>query len=126
GVVVGRRGVGPGAVAVSEQRRSEERRVGIERRQAFAFDVGGIGQQLGLGDQPCAAVLGNRRQGDRRRGRRVVDRGDVQRGGAGDALRIRAAVGGSVVGDRVAERNRGVVVGRRGVGPGAVAVSEQR
>ena len=119
GVVVGRRGVAPGAVAVVDQRAAAGGDRQVDRRQRRSVDVRGIGQQLRLRDQPRAAVLGDRRQRHRRRHRRVVHRRDVERCAGGHRRR-------DAVGHRVAERHRGVVVGRRGVAPGAVAVVDQR
>ena len=65
---------------------------------------------------PLSSAIGVSVTGDGRRC--VVDRRDVERRAAGHRV--------GAVGDRVAEADRGVVVQRRGVGPGAVAVVDQR
>ena len=119
GVVVERRRIAPGAVAVVHQRAVAGRDRQIDRRQRRSIDIRGVGQELGLRDQPRPAVLGNRGQGHRRASRRVVDRGDVERGAGRHRRR-------DAVGHRVAERHRGVVVERRRIAPGAVAVVDQR
>src|SRR5213076_2285873 len=117
-VVVVRRRVAPGAVGVVDQRAAAGRDGQTGGGQSSAVNIGRIGQQLGLGDQPRAAVLGDRRQRHQARGRRVVDRGDVEAG--------RTGRGEVAVGHGVGERNRAVVVVRRRVAPGAVGVVDQR
>ena len=62
GVVVERRRIAPGAVAVVDQRAVAGRDRQIDRRQRRSIDIRGVGQELGLRDQPRPAVLGNRGQ----------------------------------------------------------------
>ena len=66
----------------------------VDRAQPRPVHIAGIGQQLGLRDQPWPAVLGDRRQRHRARHRRVVDRGDVEacRGGNRGRHPVRHAV----------------------------------
>ena len=116
-VVIGRRGIGPGAVTVVDQGAGATRNRQGRSGQGIVLDVRGVGQQLGVGDHPRAAVLGDGRQGDRAGGRGVVDRGDIEAGRAGHRI--------GAIGDGIAEADRAVVIGRRGIGPGAITVVDQ-
>ena len=62
-VVVGRRRIAPGAVAVVDQRAVADEIARLTARERRPVHVRGVGQQLGLGDQPRAAVFGDRGQG---------------------------------------------------------------
>ena len=119
GVVVGGRGVAPGAVEIVDQRAAAGRDREVDGAQRRSVDVRGVGQELGLRDQARPAVLGDRGQGHRGGHRRVVHRCDVEAGGGCHRCRDAITHG-------VAERHRGVVVGGRGVAPGAVEIVDQR
>ena len=66
GVVVERRRIAPGAVQIVHQRAVAGRDRQVDCCQRRSIDIRGVGQELGLRDQPRPAVLGNRRQSHRR------------------------------------------------------------
>src|SRR4029078_11793647 len=108
GVVVRRRVIGPGAVAVVVERPPAGGDLQFDRRQRRIVDIARIRQQLGLRDQARPAVLRNRSHRHRRRHRRIVHRRDVD----GDRRGCRRLA----IGDRNIKRVQAIDVGIRRIG----------
>ena len=81
GVVVSRWGIAPSAVAIVDQGTVAGGDGQVAGGEARVINITGIGQQLGLGDQACATVLGDGVQSHRGSDWRIVRAADGDRDG---------------------------------------------